>query len=231
MGMSRCGGVLSGSPPPNKEKKRKKKNLGKRNFRQFGSSLNPGWRGAELFVGCPRVLCRELQNQEDPDWSSGPIRSQAVRPLWVFFICQVRTRAILMSQGGSEDEIIHGKGPISTQQNGDTFPLLVLSSWKYMGLGLHLSISCLFKASQWRSKVSCEMETFNTKAGTEQCSLGQTNGSPMRFSTGIKEGPRAIRRYPQSLFEKSRKLSWSQASESKSRQEIKEAGPTIKTES
>lgn len=33
-----------------------------------------------------------------------------------------------MSQGGSEDEIIHGKGPISTQQNGDTFPLLVLSS-------------------------------------------------------------------------------------------------------
>lgn len=71
MGISRCCGVLSGSPPipppaPEKEKEKKKENVRKISLRQLGSSLNPGYRGAELFVGCPMGLCKELQNQQDP---------------------------------------------------------------------------------------------------------------------------------------------------------------------
>ena len=66
---------------PLEKRKRKERNLGKRNSREFGSSLNPGWRGAKLFVGCPTGLCKELQNQQDPGLSSGTVGSQAVQPL------------------------------------------------------------------------------------------------------------------------------------------------------
>lgn len=70
MGISRCCGVLSGSPPiPHllqKKKRKEKRKLRKISLRQLGSSLNPGYRGAELFVGCPMGLCKELQNQQDP---------------------------------------------------------------------------------------------------------------------------------------------------------------------
>ena len=49
-----------------KKRKKKKENVRKISLRQLGSSLNPGYRGAELFVGCPMGLCKELQNQQDP---------------------------------------------------------------------------------------------------------------------------------------------------------------------
>ena len=57
------------APPPHllqKKKRKGKRKPRKINLRQLGSSLNPGYRGAELFGGCPMGLCKELQNQQDP---------------------------------------------------------------------------------------------------------------------------------------------------------------------
>lgn len=65
MGISRCCGVLSGSPLiPHllqKKKRKEKRKLRKISLRQLGSSLNPGYRGAELFVGCPMVCAKSFR--------------------------------------------------------------------------------------------------------------------------------------------------------------------------
>lgn len=58
-------GFFLGPPqPPTCFRKRKGKRKSRKiNLRQLGSSLNPGCRGAELFVGCPTGLCK---SQQDP---------------------------------------------------------------------------------------------------------------------------------------------------------------------
>lgn len=44
-----------------KKKRKEKRKLRKISLRQLGSSLNPGYRGAELFVGCPMVCAKSFR--------------------------------------------------------------------------------------------------------------------------------------------------------------------------
>ena len=51
-----------------KEKRKEKRKLRKISLRQLGSSLNPGYRGAELFVGCPMVCAKSFRINKTQVW-------------------------------------------------------------------------------------------------------------------------------------------------------------------